>query len=400
VPILRHIDFICDYIMLLYDFSNDFITCEKIKMKYHSLILCSLLFFISTTTTAQTDKNYVDSGNVMYQRQNYTQAIECYNNAIKENKRNATAYYWRGKAKDFSKDYIGAAADYKKVIKLDTSFSKLIFAQKDIVVFPKRIVSDTAAQKDIMLFVSNDISMLFSAIPPKDKIVLSDSAIFYNNSGNDKEKYADYIGAIDDYTKAISFNPTWVSPYKNREKAKRIILDYEGAIQDCNEIIALSPSNEEYYNERAIVKLFNKDYKGAIADYTLVINLDPKSAYEYANRAHAYYCLSDYKNAIIDYDVAILLFPKPSNSFSFNKTGNAKFYNLRGLVKQHSGDIKGAIEDYTECITIDPSLVKAYYNRGNAEYETNNKIEGCLNWNTAATLNDSLANDSLKKYCN
>ena len=49
------------------------------------------------------------------------------------------------------------------------------------------------------------------------------------------------------------------------------------------------------------------------------------------------------------------------------KAESAQFYYKRGLRKRQSGDIKGAISDYSKAIEIDPTFFEAFYNRGNAK---------------------------------
>ena len=63
--------------------------------------------------------------------------------------------------------------------------------------------------------------------------------------------------------------------------------------------------------------------------------------------------LKDYKGAIEDYTKAIEINPN-----------NADAYFNRGVSKSNSEDDKGAIEDYTKVIEINPNDTDAYYNRG------------------------------------
>ena len=49
------------------------------------------------------------------------------------------------------------------------------------------------------------------------------------------------------------------------------------------------------------------------------------------------------------------------------KAESAVFYYKRGLRKRQSGDINGAISDYSKAIDIDPTFFDAFYNRGNAK---------------------------------
>ncbi len=50
---------------------------------------------------------------------------------------------------------------------------------------------------------------------------------------------------------------------------------------------------------------------------------------------------------------------------TFSKPQTMLFgYYRRGWFKDHSGDIDGAIEDYTLCITMEPDYAYTYLNRG------------------------------------
>ncbi len=62
--------------------------------------------------------------------------------------------------------------------------------------------------------------------------------------------------------------------------------------------------------------------------------------------------LKDYKGAIEDYTKAIDINPDHSNA-----------YNNRGLSKYNLKDYRGSIEDYTKAIDIDPDHPTAYNNR-------------------------------------
>jgi tetratricopeptide (TPR) repeat protein len=42
-------------------------------------------------------------------------------------------------------------------------------------------------------------------------------------------------------------------------------------------------------------------------------------------------------------------------------------FKYRGIAKSELGDLKGAIEDYTQSIRINPNFAQTYYNRGVAK---------------------------------
>ena len=81
-----------------------------------------------------------------------------------------------------------------------------------------------------------------------------------HNSGAVKHKEGDYQGAIDDYTKAIEFNPQDAYAFLNRAAAKQQLKDYQGAIADYTKVLEINPQYAKVYNERGVVKNELKDY--------------------------------------------------------------------------------------------------------------------------------------------
>ena len=65
--------------------------------------------------------------------------------------------------------------------------------------------------------------------------------------------------------------------------------------------------------------------------------------------------------AVLSNTAVILFVPKTV------KAESADFYSKRGLRKRQTGDINGAISDYTKAIDIDSTFFEAFYNRGNAK---------------------------------
>ena len=62
-------------------------------------------------------------------------------------------------------------------------------------------------------------------------------------------------------------------------------------------------------------------------------------------------------------------------------------------MKKKIGDIKGAIEDYTKAIELDPKYSQAYYNRGVANFDLHNLNEAELNFIIASELGDKNASE-------
>jgi tetratricopeptide (TPR) repeat protein len=61
----------------------------------------------------------------------------------------------------------------------------------------------------------------------------------------------------------------------------------------------------------------------------------------------------------------------------------AQAYNNLGIVYQKMGRDDDAIKAFTDCITADPAFYEAYYNRGNARYDTRDYAGSLIDYSTA-----------------
>ena len=123
----------------------------------------------------------------------------------------------------------------------------------------------------------------------------------YCNLGISKAKAMDFIGAIENFNKAIELNPNFSLPYEHRGNVKLILKDYFGAITDYNNAIKIDSLNYGPFTMRGNVKKLLEDYYGAIADYTKAIELNPNYGGAYYNRGNVKYYLGDKIGSCDDY---------------------------------------------------------------------------------------------------
>jgi S1-C subfamily serine protease len=85
----------------------------------------------------------------------------------------------------------------------------------------------------------------------------------------------------------------------------------------------------------------------------------------------------DYRGALDDYSQLIAL--QPNNALAYINCGNLKHEKL--------DDLPGALADYNQSIAIQPDNALAYYNRGNLKYKKlNNKKEAIVDFSKAELL--------------
>jgi Tetratricopeptide repeat len=107
----------------------------------------------------------------------------------------------------------------------------------------------------------------------------SQTAKEYFDKGNSKFDIKDFSGAIQDFTKAIKFNPKYAMAYNNRGFAKTELHDYIAAIQDYNKAIEFDPRNTTYYNNRAFANFDVGNFADARHDWIMSGELGNNEAY-------------------------------------------------------------------------------------------------------------------------
>lgn len=186
---------------------------------------------------------------------------------------------------------------------------------------------------------------------------VSDSAAAYYKKGTEKFYSEDYKGAIEDYSKAIEFNPNYMAAYTNRGVSKGESGDYKGAIVDYDKVISLDPDDAFVYCYRGAAKSRLGDMKGAVADFDKAITIDPEQALAYLNRGTIKFVTGENEGALADYSKAIEIRP------------NAIFYLVRAAVKHEMGDYKGEIADYRLSFIYGTPNATLYNRLGRALYE-------------------------------
>ena len=93
-------------------------------------------------------------------------------------------------------------------------------------------------------------------------------------------------------------------------------------------------------------------YERALAHYNRAIELTPNNPEALINRAAVNHDLGRNQAALQDLDQALKL----------GESAWAYFY--RGLIQEHLGEGRRALENYSRAIRVEPSLAEAYYRRG------------------------------------
>ena len=182
--------------------------------------------------------------------------------------------------------------------------------------------------------------------------------------------------ALDDYTKAISDDPSYVHPWVNRAFVYSQLNDVEHAVADASKTIELDPKKAFAYEIRAFGEEQYGKWDAAVADFTKVIELSGGNERSFFNRGVAIYSVGkDLDRAIADFGEALKRNPN---------YGDALVY--RGLASRAKGHLDKAIADHTSAIRIDQRNAAAYFNRGLEYYLTSALPKALADLTQAAAL--------------
>ncbi|KZR90053.1 tetratricopeptide repeat protein [Synechococcus sp. MIT S9508] len=295
---------------------------------------------------------FIKRGNARRASEDYKGAIEDYSKAIELNPADSTIYVYRGISHELLEDYGSANKDYTLAISYDpTNTHALRFRA-----FNKLTMND---DKEGALEDYNKAIY----IDPNDYELYNRRAVAHMPSrGIDDCSVLDCSNAINDFLKAIELEPEkgsslgLLSAYERRAdlflKDNRIIEaidDYDNAIQIC--------VSKRLLTKRGNAKQSIGELNAACQDWRNVLKVEPskhesdekiKEDIQPAIDSLNKYCLAD----ILSLE-------------SSEQREIANDLKICGDQKADSGDLQGAIVEYTKSIDIDPLFWRAYNNRGN-----------------------------------
>jgi len=97
----------------------------------------------------------------------------------------------------------------------------------------------------------------------------------YFHRGNSFLSMSKYANAIDDFNRALQFNPKFAPAYANRASIYIAKGKYELAMADCNTAIELDPKLSYAYSNRAIASTHLGQFEQAVSDVQMAVKLNP-----------------------------------------------------------------------------------------------------------------------------
>ncbi|HPF93729.1 MAG TPA: tetratricopeptide repeat protein [Tenuifilaceae bacterium] len=200
------------------------------------------------------------------------------------------------------------------------------------------------------------------AIQSLNTLIRTDSTIAeaWFLRGIAKYNLSDLVGAQNDFTKAIKFNPVFSQAYLYRGIVYSNLSKHQLALKDFEAMIDLRPNSPDGYYSRGLTYLLTNQTDKSIADFNKVIQFQPKNIDAWLNRGSAKLYGGDTLSALADYSKATILNPFYAESFS--KRGRL-YYQL----KKHNL----AVDDLNQAIYLDSTSSVSYFFRALTHSELN-----------------------------
>jgi len=207
----------------------------------------------------------------------------------------------------------------------------------------------------------------------------------YFQKGNSLFQQSNFTDAIVQFDKAINQNPNYTEAYGDRGASKANLGQYEGAITDYKKAGELGLKTSILYSNWGYAYYQLKQPDKALTYLEKAIEIDPNNGSAYRWRGDIKYDKNDNKGAEQEYTRAISLNPNASNYF------------VRGLAFYYLKDYKKAIADMDKAIQLNPNAAQYYFDRGDAKDMINDFDGACIDWQTAKDKGYNVSDYKIKR---
>ena len=170
------------------------------------------------------------------------------------------------------------------------------------------------------------------------------------NIGICKMNLGDYAGAVEAFATSEEKGGDFEGLYYNRGVCALMGEDWEKAAEDFEKSIEGEPYVDDARYNLGICKMQQEDYEAAIAAFTELIG-DGEAAEEKA----------DEEQTEVEEEQTEV--EEEQTEVEEERTVNDGAYYYRAVCRAATGDLEGAVADYTVCIEHEYELAQSYYQR-------------------------------------
>ncbi len=302
--------------------------------------------------------------------EDYVLSIQYFNKVIDAKPFLHEPYFFRGLAKFYLDDFIGAGEDLTLAIERNPYVARSYQLRG---LCRANLDSLALAEQDIRTAITYDpqnvnmwqnlAAILMQANQWERAAGVVDSLLLFaprNSAAHIMRTQVamnmqDTLKALEMSNKAVALDKYSANVYDARSMVHYAMGAYGDAETDLNKSIDLLPGRSHSYANRGLVRYYREDLRGALADFDMAVYTDSTSLTAHYNRGLLLMEFGDNNRAIEDFDMVLGV--DPDNTLArFN----------RALLRSATGDYEGAVNDFTVVIEAYPGFEQAYSARAAA----------------------------------
>lgn len=334
---------------------------------------------LSQETKVRSASYYFQKGEESLQKKSYKTALAHFNECLRLSPYYMDAYYSRALVRESMGDKQGALTDYNIYLDAKPEDKEALFsravgrynygqwavAKEDF----QKLLTMPGGETNTVYFQSDQsgggVTKAFTA---QDNL----TPTCLNYLGLIETKLNNYKAAETNFNSAVKLSPNNADFYLNRGLTKLLAGDSSGAKFDFQQTLTLNPESSLAKHNLAILTSSNNSMeKEKLLTDAIEINPLP---YSYAERGSIRMKTGNLAGALADYTEAIRLDPT-----------EVDYWLNRGIVKEQSNDVKGAIADYKKVLQLKPDYEKGWLNHGNALVKLNRVADAIEDYTVAIT---------------
>lgn len=313
-----------------------------------------------------------------YNDDRYETALTILDECLKHYPGYLEAYALRGSVRELLKDNDGALIDYSIYLEQFPDHLPVLMSRA---ILRFRIGFYEQAKEDFLKLLTmnpketNTVFYRMNATPGDRNPVMTPESghksYIYNYLGLTESKLKDHRQALAFYDSALRLNPYEPDYFVNRGLSKEALSDTT-ATNDYRQALKLNPSHTlARHNLAAILEKQGKTmtYEDRLTE---TIKEDSTMLYPYLERALQRFEGGYYKGAEEDYTRALEIDPS-----------DEEIWLGRGLSREKQKNYEGAFSDYTKAIDLKEDFFKAWINRGNVLFKLERYADAIEDFNVA-----------------
>jgi tetratricopeptide (TPR) repeat protein len=352
-----------------------------------SALITTVLISVLTNGYSQevkkhTPQYYFEKGEQSLSKQEYVSAQAHFNECLRLDPHFAEAYRLRAITREHLGEKAKALTDYNIYVDLKPADSEGLFSRAVLRFDAKQYL---LARQDFLNLLKLPPGETNTVYFSQEKYTDANGKVFtvqsssrdylYNYLGVIETKLARYPQALSWFDSAIHVSPGNASFWINRGIARQEKKDKAGASADYEQALKLEPDNGLALHNLATLK---GEADSAEREKLLTTAIEKNKNLPYPRSERGYYRLqkNDFKGAVDDYTEAIRLDPKDAENFI-----------NRGLAKDKMNDLNGAISDFNAAIKLDEKNEKAWVCHGTILSKQRKWQNAIDDFNVAISLN-------------